>query len=146
MTSCDTNILFPACDSESPLHDGAREFLAAHARDSRFCVCEQVLLELYCLLRNPAVSSPPLTAGAAAAIIQRFRQNPFWGIVDVVPGAGIMDRVWQRAAKADFAYRRVFDLRLAATLRHHGVTDFATRNGKDFRGCGFARVWDPLTT
>lgn len=48
------------------------------------------------------------------------------------------------AATADFAIRRIVDARLALTLRHHGVTDFATSNVKDFEGFGFTRVWNPL--
>ena len=40
--------------------------------------------------------------------------------------------------------RVVFDARLALTLRHHGVTEFATRNEIHFTGFGFARVWNPL--
>jgi len=28
--------------------------------------------------------------------------------------------------------------------RHHGVTEFATANVKDFEGFGFARVWNPI--
>jgi predicted nucleic acid-binding protein len=36
------------------------------------------------------------------------------------------------------------DARLALTLRHHGVTEFATSNVKDFEGFGFNRVWNPL--
>ena len=144
MVSCDTNILYPACSARSPFHQAARDFFSEHARDDRFCVCEQALLELYCLLRNPVVSTPPLEPSVAVATVQRFRQNPFWSVVDVVPGEGIMERVWQRAAADGFAFRRVFDVRLAMVLRHHGVTDFATRNTKDFRGCGFRRIWDPL--
>jgi predicted nucleic acid-binding protein len=35
--------------------------------------------------------------------------------------------------------------RLALTLRHHGVTEFATANPRDFQGFGFTRVWNPLT-
>ena len=38
------------------------------------------------------------------------------------------------------------DSRLALTLRHHGVTDFATRNGAHFAGFGFARVRNPLAS
>lgn len=144
MISCDTNIIFPVCDKRSPFHELARDFLTENAGSNRFCLCEQVLLELYCLLRNPAVSTPPLEPAVAVATIQRFRQNPFWLVVGMVPGVGIMERVWQRAAANGFAFRRVFDMRLAMTLRHHGVTDFATRNIKDFRGCGFTRVWDPF--
>ena len=52
--------------------------------------------------------------------------------------------IWREASQDGFAYRKIFDVRLAATLLHHGALDFATRNTKDFAGLGFARVWDPL--
>jgi len=55
-----------------------------------------------------------------------------------------MSNVWTMASKDPFAFRRIYDMRLAFTLRHHGVTRFATRNKKDFAGCGFAEVFDPL--
>jgi hypothetical protein len=48
------------------------------------------------------------------------------------------------AAAPQFARRRIYDTRLALTLRHHGVSDFATANVKDFEGFGFSRVWNPL--
>jgi toxin-antitoxin system PIN domain toxin len=143
VTSCDTNILFAACDADSPHHAAARTFLASHAGDSEFCLCEQVLLELYCLLRNPAVSRPPLSALQAVSCIRQLRANPHWRIVDVVPGQGGMDDVWRLAEQDAMPFRRVFDLRLAFTLLGHGVTDFATRNARDFRDVGFARLWDP---
>ena len=144
MISCDTNILFPACDRDSPQHRPAREFLEAHARRADFCLCEQALMELYCLLRNPAVSNPALSAADAVAMVRGFRSNPRWRVVDFVPGRGIMERVWSHAAGRSFAFRRIFDARLACVLRHHGVTEFATRNAADFGGFGFARIWDPL--
>jgi toxin-antitoxin system PIN domain toxin len=144
VTSCDTNILFAACDRDSPFHAVARQFLFGFAQRDDFCLCEQVLMELYCLLRNPSVSSPPLGAPEAAQVIDAFRSNLRWRIVDVVPGYGIMDEVWRQASGPAFAYRRIFDIRLAAVLRHHGVTDFATRNARDFSGVGFIRVWNPL--
>ena len=56
-----------------------------------------------------------------------------------------MPDVWHWAAKRMFATRRIIDVRLALTLRHHRVTEFATANVKDFAGLGFARVWNPLT-
>ena len=55
-----------------------------------------------------------------------------------------MKEVWAHAAIDSFAYRRVFDARLAETLRHHGVTEFATCNQKDFHSFGFTRIWNPL--
>jgi len=54
-----------------------------------------------------------------------------------------MEEVWQHARSSDFV-RRIYDIRLALTLRHYKVTDFATANGKRFQGFGFARVWNPL--
>lgn len=102
-------------------------------------------MELYCLLRNPAVCRKPLSALDAVEIIQGLRSNPHWRVVDVTLGGTVMDQVWKRAAESGFAYRRVFDVRIAATLQHHGVTQFATRNMGDFDGLGFDRVWDPLS-
>ena len=54
-----------------------------------------------------------------------------------------MEDVWTQAAKAGFAFRRIIDLRLAQTLLHHGVTEFATSNEKDFAGQGFAQSLEP---
>jgi toxin-antitoxin system PIN domain toxin len=144
MISCDTNVLFAACDAENPGHQSARDFLQNHAEDGTFVVCEQVLMELYCLIRNPVVSRPPLSAGEAAAVIAVWRSNPAWRIVDVPGEARIMDRAWGLAAQRGFAFRRIFDVRLALTLHHHGVTEFATRNTRDFAEFGFTKVWDPL--
>ncbi len=144
MISCDTNILFPACDRSSPTHQAARTFLNEHRNRDDFCLCEQVLLELYCLLRNPTVCKRPLAGSEAVRVIQTFRSNPKWQIVDVVLARSIMTQVWHHAAADAFAYRRIFDARLAATLTHHGVTEFATCNEKDFATFGFSRVWNPL--
>src|ERR1019366_6805389 len=38
----------------------------------------------------------------------------------------------------------VSDAQLALTLRHHGLTEFATRNETHFTGFGFTRLWNPL--
>jgi toxin-antitoxin system PIN domain toxin len=144
MISCDTNILFPSMDEGSPHHEKARDFLSAHIDDEQFCICEQVLMELYCLLRNPAVCRHPLGAGEAAEVIQTYRSNPRWNIIDVTSTTPMMNDVWTWAAKPGTAYRRIFDLRLAATLKQHRVTEFATQNIKDFLRLGFERVWNPL--
>jgi predicted nucleic acid-binding protein len=50
------------------------------------------------------------------------------------------------AKQKTFAFRRIIDARLALTLRHHGVAEFATANEEDFAGFGFHRVWNPLLT
>ena len=40
--------------------------------------------------------------------------------------------------------RRIYDARLAQSLRRQGVTELATGNVKDFQDFGFARVWNPV--
>ncbi len=42
------------------------------------------------------------------------------------------------------ARRSIFETRLALTLRHHGVTLFASSNEKHSGDFGFERVWNPL--
>ncbi|NJK91406.1 MAG: type II toxin-antitoxin system VapC family toxin [Blastochloris sp.] len=46
--------------------------------------------------------------------------------------------------KTKTGFRHIIDARLAFTLRHHGVTHFATANTKHFESFGFERVWNPL--
>jgi uncharacterized protein len=145
MISCDTNILFVALEASRPGHEEARQFLESRKDDSEFALCELTLLELYVLLRNPAIARRPLDAARAVDLVQALRGNPRWGVLDYPgPAADIMQELWRMASATDFARRRVFDARLALTLRHHGVTEFATANVKDFEGFGFARVWNPL--
>ena len=62
------------------------------------------------------------------------------------PEARLAELLWRAAATPQFPRRRIYDTRLALTLRHHGVTEFATANVKDFQDLGFTRVWNPLTT
>ena len=99
MISCDTNILFAALDQDSAYHVEARGWLFEQSSRDDFCLCEQVLMELYCLLRNPTVCSPVLGAREAVELIHELRTNPHWRIVDVVPGSGIMHAVWEAAGR-----------------------------------------------
>ncbi len=141
MISIDTNILLYSLNRDCPEHGQARAFLEACAGRSDVAIAELVLVELYVLLRNPAVVRKPLEAVDAAALCQVFRRHPRWALVDT---AEVMDRVWAAAARPGVARRHVFDARLAHTLLDHGVKEFATRNIRDFEGFGFERVFDPL--
>ena len=102
-------------------------------------------MELYVLLRNPAVLSNPLDSADAVAMIQTFREHPTWTLLDY-PGdaSALMEEFWRLAAQPNIGRRIVFDARLALTLRHHGVTEFATRNETHFAGFGFTRLRNPL--
>ena len=42
--------------------------------------------------------------------------------------------------------RRIYDTRTVLSLRAFGVTEFATSNVRDFQGCGFTKVWDPISS
>lgn len=143
MRSIDTNVLLYAQNQDCPEHGAAIAFLTGCANRDDVAICELVLLELYQLLRNPAVVSQPLDAPEAAEVCQTFRRNRRWALIENAP---VMNDVWTLAATRGIARRRLFDARLALTLRHHGVEEFATRNINDFQDFGFARVWDPITT
>lgn len=141
MLSIDTNILLYAYNQDCDEYDTATAFLVECANRSDVAICELVLVELYQLLRNPAVLQRPLDAPDAAEVCQAYRRNPRWALIENAP---VMDRVWTFAGQPGVARRRLFDARLGFTLRHHGVREFATRNINDFDGIGLERVWDPI--
>ena len=141
MISIDTNLLLYSLNRDCPEHGAARAFVEACAGRRDVAIAELVLVELYVLLRNPAVVRQPLDAVDAAALCRAFRRHPRWALVDT---AGVMDRVWAAAARPGVARRHVFDARLAHTLLDNGVTELATRNTRDFEGFGFERVFDPI--
>lgn len=144
MVSCDTNILFAASNPDDPNHAAAAAFVGAHADDPQFAVAEQVLVELYSLLRNPVVQKRPLSAPEAADVVAAYRRNPVWSIVDIPSSPVVMNAVWRRAAALGFARRRIHDVRLAETLKHWGVDEFHTRNVRDFEDLGFRVLSNPL--
>jgi len=139
--SIDTNLLLYAFNRDCVEHQGARAFLGALSSRRDVAIAELVLVELYVLLRNPAVVRTPLGPSEAAALGQAFRRHPRWALVDT---SAVMDRVWAAAARPAAARRHIFDARLAHTLLDYGVTEFATRNTRDFEAFGFDRVFDPL--
>lgn len=143
MESCDTNIMLHAVNTADLLHAKAAGYLRSKTGDENFAICELALMELYVALRNPLLQKHPMSAAAAAEFIQRLRSNRSWRVLDY-PG-GLMESVWTKATSDDFARTRIYDARLALTLRHFGVKRFATRNVKHFQGYGFDEVFDPTT-
>src|SRR5688500_12638778 len=81
-TAIDTNILLYALNASVREHLAARRFLDERRDDPDTVISELVLVELYVLLRTAAVVSAPLSAPAAAALIQHFRRHPSWQLVD----------------------------------------------------------------
>ena len=145
MTSLDANLLLYCYSQASPFHAQARSFLEGLSARDDVTVSELVLVELYTLLRNPAVLVNPLEAAAAVDVVQTYRRHPRWMLVGFDPDSvGLHDVLWPLAAETTFARRRIYDARLALSLRRQGVTDLATANVKDFQDFGFARVWNPV--
>ncbi len=145
MISLDTNILLPAVETGNPSHNSAVAFIESIEDSTDIAISEFILLELYGLLRNPAVLSKPLSAAAAADVCGAFREHPYWQTIGFPPDSRqFHDALWPRLRDRNFARRRAYDLRAALSLLDQGVTEFATVNVKDFQGIGFARVWNPL--
>jgi toxin-antitoxin system PIN domain toxin len=144
MTSLDANLLLYSYSSASPWHDTATRFITDATERTDFALSEFVLVELYTLLRNPAVLTTPLTAKAATSVIEQWRRHPRWQLLGFPSDSvRLHEELWRQAATPQFARRRVYDVRLALSLRQQGVTQFATANIKDFSNLGFSRVWNP---
>lgn len=145
MISLDTNILLPAVETANINHALAAGFLnSLHGRDD-VAICEFFLIELYVLLRNPAVLGKPLSPSAATDICQAFRHHPRWQVIGFPPNSRDFHySFWPKLRETDFARRRAYDWRAGLVLLQQGVTEFATVNVKDFRDFGFRRVWNPL--
>ena len=105
-------------------------------------LCELVLVDIYMQLRNPAILRTPLSAVAAVDFCVRLRSNPEWQLVDDEPA--VSEHLWRWARTTSSAFRRIIDARLALTLQHHGVTEFATVNVREFEEFGFQRLWNPV--
>ena len=141
MLGIDTNILAYARLADSPWHRQAADFLESLRESSEVVIGEQTLVELYLLFRNDKILSPSLGPAQAVAECNLFRSHPHWRLVDA---ADVMKDVWPLAAAPGFPRRRIIDVRLAKTLQHHGVREFATANTRNFEGLGFRRVYNPL--
>jgi toxin-antitoxin system PIN domain toxin len=141
MLSFDTNLVVYAANADAPEQVSAAAFINGLGTRQDVVVCELMLVEVYLKLRNPRILRQPMNAASARAYCEVLRANARWLLVESAP---VMAEVWRRAGKSAFAFRRIIDARLALTLQHHGVKEFATSNVKDFEGVGFQRVWNPL--
>lgn len=145
MIAVDTNILFAAVHASTSGHVRARDFLERWRASDQMAVSELVLAELYCLLRNAVVLTPPLAASEAASVCQAFRRHPRWQVIGLPAESRRMhDQLWLHAAQHQFKRTRIYDARLALSLIAQGVNEFATVNTRDFQGFGFTKVWNPL--
>ena len=145
MIAFDTNLLFPFVVSDHREHERVRTWVRSlEGRDDVAC-SEFALVELYGLLRQPAVMRRPLDAGAAAAVCGALRGHPRWRLLGFPADSASLHRsLWKEAASPGFGKRRIYDARMALCLIAQGVREFVTVNEKDFAGLGFRRVFNPL--
>ncbi len=141
MLSIDTNILLYALNRDADEFEAARDFLQDCSQRDDVAICDLVLVEIYNLLRNPAVINNPLPAREAGQICTQLRNNQRWAIIETAP---IMTQLWQTVNQDEFPRRRIFDLRIALTVQHHGVTHWATRNLRNFQDLGFEQIINPI--
>jgi toxin-antitoxin system PIN domain toxin len=143
MNSIDTNILFYATNASCPEHTAARGILERAAREPlEWILADQVLVEYYRLVRNPAVLTHPLTATEAARRLRFFRDE--LGCRHCAYDRGCWEEVLAGLSERAFPARRTFDLVLAVTLHRNGVDAFYTRNVSDFKGFSWFKVIDPI--
>jgi predicted nucleic acid-binding protein len=125
-------------------HVAAKAWLDAALEEPRAWIfADQVLFELYRLLRHPKVMAKPLSAKAAVAQIVWLREET--GFLH----CGYEESRWSGVLEALKKHRDrsgllVHDAVLAETLRAQGVERFYTRNKADFSGFGFFEVVNPL--
>lgn len=143
MISADTNLFVYAADPDSPYQEEALRFFEDAAESGQdFVLCELVMVEIYMQLRDPATLLRPYSSEEASAYCRSMLKDTGWRHIDYDPA--ISPKLWKWAATAKSGIREIIDARLALTLRHHGVTRFATANVKHFQDFGFTEVWNPL--
>lgn len=72
MISFDTNLLLYSLNRDCPEYSDTRAFFASMpTTPGAVSICELVLIELYVLLRNPAVLADPLDPADAVSLVQR---------------------------------------------------------------------------
>jgi predicted nucleic acid-binding protein len=143
MKSLDTNLLVYAATHSAPEH--ARALVVIDEMLSRpqdWILSDQVLWEYYKALRHPRILEKPRSAKEAARQVRFLRESS--GVAFCSYEGACYANLIMRLEKRDFPYQRTHDAVLAATLRHHGVKEFFTRNTKDFVGSGFTKVINPI--
>jgi predicted nucleic acid-binding protein len=143
MKSLDTNILVYASNEDAPEYEKARQLIEALIESPQdWIVADQVLIETYRALRNPAVIQHPLSPGDASALLHFYREEA--GCRRCCYELGMWRPLQKYLNSARFDPRKTFDALLAVTLLGNAVDTFYTRNTKDFKQFGFQTLINPI--
>jgi uncharacterized protein len=143
VNSLDTNILVYAANEDCPEHARALAVVNAMlAKPGEWILADQVLWEYYKAQRNPKIFTKPRSASQASRQLEFLRET--CGMAHCAYETTLFRKILRQLERPAFPYQRTHDAVLGATLVHHGVSVFYTRNTKDFADCGFARVVNPI--
>jgi len=140
-TALDANILLRLAHKEHPLHLLSRKaVLKMQAEDETLCYLPQNIVECWNVLTRPSASRggfglTPAQADRQIRILERF--------LLLLPDNSKVHSEWRLVVQHDVSGVQVYDVRIAACLRVHGIARLLTFNTKDFaRYSGFVAV-DP---
>ncbi len=145
MILIDTNILLYATVGGFEEHSRAREFLdEAVSGDVQHCLCWVSVFEYLRAATHPRLLRPAaLPLGKAVENIEGLLAQPRISRIDPGPHhLELFREICEEAAPVAGSF--VFDCRIAAIMREHGVDRIATRD-TSFRRIPGITVVDPLT-
>lgn len=143
MKSLDTNILIYASNADAPEHKKAQKIVESLLDGAdEWILADQVLIETYRALRNPAVLQKPLGPNDAWTLVNFYREEA--GCHRCCYELEMWPRLEQYLKSNRFEPRRAFDAVLAVTLIGNAVDSFYTRNTKDFKHFGFRTLINPI--
>ena len=143
MKSIDTNILVYSLNKDCMEYQSAASALQEALDDPRdWVIADQVYIELYKALRNPRIFGKPYAAEEAFSKVVTLRDHS--GLRRCCYADSVWDQLTRSLKNPTFPYQRTHDAVLAETLLKAGVQVFYTRNTKDFEGCGFLQLVNPI--
>ena len=144
-SAVDTNLLLYAHNSSVSQHAAARDFVESRVLavgEEEFTVSHQTLCELFATLTNSILLPNPLTTKQAWEVCRIYLNHPL--IQKIAYEPAIIEVIETLLHDHPQRGKRLFDLKLAATLRYHGVKRLYTCNPKHFAGYDFLEVVNPL--
>ena len=143
MKSFDTNILVYASNADCLEHQKALELIEHAVNEPEdWIVPEQIYFEFYRLIRNPTVVGKPLNAAQAYTAVDFYRNNS--GFLHCCYESSSWNNVEKWLRDSQVPARNIFDLKLAVTLKDNQVSEFYTRNIRDFEAFGWFDCINPI--
>ena len=132
MIALDTNILIYAHRGETEIHGAAASRLAALAEGvERWALPVFCVAELLRVVPHYRVFNPPSSIQQAVAFLKDVFAAPNCDVVR--PGPEFLEVLVAAARKANACGNRIFDARIAAPCREHGIGTILTDDRDFFR-------------